>query len=300
VWTATVAAGLTGTLNAGTGNFGLTINGRDANALNQQFTAFGTTAYNNLIFQLSGGTNAAPNTAIPSGATLTQFSIRGNDGTGYFNSSYLYWVSAEAWTATAHGTSLNFSTTPAGGTTMVTNQLNHNGGLMLPSNVTGGSLGAGSINVSNGYFRAGVNVITGKAVLASVFPANPTGTTSITSPGVMMGLGTVLTITPNLTGRIVFTICGQFNNSAAAAGSVASLRYGTGAAPANGVAAAGTVVAQTFGGTVPTANGAVTITLSGLASGLTVGTAYWFDLAVFGSAAGTITANSLTGSAYEV
>ena len=94
---------------------------------------------------------------------------------------------------------------------------------------------AGNLSVSG--------AITGASTLARSFrsPSNPTGTTSLT--GVMMGLAGA--ITPAVTGKLRFTITGSGNNSTAGDGWIVQLRYGTGAAPANGGALAGATCGQT-------------------------------------------------------
>jgi hypothetical protein len=98
-------------------------------------------------------------------------------------------------------------------------------------------------------------------------PANPTGTTS--SSGKMMGLGAA--VTPQSSGVILFLANGDLLTGA---GGKAQLRYGTGTAPANGAAPAGTAI----GGNVEIGSSVVPFALLGLAAGLSVGTAYWFDI----------------------
>lgn len=115
-------------------------------------------------------------------------------------------------------------------------------------------------------------------------PTNPTGTSSVTQ--VMMGLGSTCTLTPIYSTRVEVRFMGQCGNSGVAGnGSTVSVRFGTGVAPSNGAALTGTVV-----GTVPqTANPATGAStwfggFGGIITGLTVGTAYWFDLALAASA----------------
>src|SRR6185503_7947405 len=69
-------------------------------------------------------------------------------------------------------------------------------------------------------------------------PSDPSTTTSTT--GVMMGLGSSTTITPNTTGVIMIVVTGDIDNSAAGDGSQVQIRYGTGTPPINGAALTGT------------------------------------------------------------
>ena len=108
-------------------------------------------------------------------------------------------------------------------------------------------------------------------------PSNPTGSTS--SAGLMMGLAGALT--PNTTGVVEVTISGSSQNSSSHTNAI-QIRYGTGTAPTNGAAATGTVI----GGVVNiapiaitgSANGNCPFSLQGILTGLTISTAYWFDV----------------------
>jgi hypothetical protein len=143
---------------------------------------------------------------------------------------------------------------------------------------------------------------TGATVIQGLTPASvqtgslsPTGTASTT--GVMMGLGlTGATITPAATGRVHFAIGGTLNNTTTSAVTV-SLRFGTGTAPSNAGAPAGTQIGAVFKGNPEAASAAMPFTMIGLATGLALGTAVWFDADVFvGSGTGTIT---VACNAYE-
>ena len=95
------------------------------------------------------------------------------------------------------------------------------------------------------------------------------------------------TITPAVTGNVRFTVTGSGNNSTAGDGWIVQLRYGTGAAPSNGGALAGTTCGQTkktVGGTATNAFAA-----DCYVTGLTVNTAYWFDLMLEAVTGGTAT-----------
>ncbi len=135
---------------------------------------------------------------------------------------------------------------------------------------------------------------TGATVIQGLTPASvqtgslsPTGTASTT--GVMMGLGlTGATITPAATGRVHFTIGGSLSNTTTSAVTV-GLRFGTGTAPSNAGAPTGTQIGAVFKGNPEAASAFVPFTAVGIVTGLTLGTAVWFDADVLvGSGTGTI------------
>jgi len=135
---------------------------------------------------------------------------------------------------------------------------------------------------------------------AQATSATPTGTTSATA--VMMGLGalgTPASITPGVTGRVRLQISGQMANSTINDGVTVDLRYGTGTAPANGAAVTGTL-----GGISQTATSLVAaqrsgFTIQAVVTGLTVGTAYWFDASVLAVTGGTASIFGVTATAVE-
>ncbi|HUR21672.1 MAG TPA: hypothetical protein VMZ90_12730 [Vicinamibacterales bacterium] len=121
--------------------------------------------------------------------------------------------------------------------------------------------------------------------ISSTFPGNPTATTSTTD--VMMGLGSTIAFTPRQSGALRVTIGMMAANSLATKGVSATMYRGSGSAPTNGAAVTGS---QTSGSKIFTAtdNGAMTnIVLDAFATGLTVGTAYWFDVALKAVSGGT-------------
>jgi hypothetical protein len=58
----------------------------------------------------------------------------------------------------------------------------------------------------------------------------------------------------------------------------ADLRYGVGAAPANGAALQGSVIGGQVGATIPAAGGYSPFGTGGVISGLTLGTQIWLDI----------------------
>lgn len=121
-------------------------------------------------------------------------------------------------------------------------------------------------------------------------PADPS--TTISSTLVMMGYGSTVVFTPAATGIVRITFTGVFFDSSAETGAFGG-RYGTGAAPGNGVAVTGT----RWGGSEDAAIGPAgasrpgAIALTDLLT-LTTGQQYWFDIAVHGTAGNVNTRNA--------
>lgn len=129
-------------------------------------------------------------------------------------------------------------------------------------------------------------------------PANPFGTANTT--GVMMGLAG--SITPIKSGNVLILITGSLSNNTASDGAKGQIRYGTGAAPTNGAALTGTAV-----GNQPRAlNNASTAALvtpvafAAIVTGLTLGTAYWIDIALAAITGGTATLSDVTMDILEL
>ena len=109
--------------------------------------------------------------------------------------------------------------------------------------------------------------------------ASPTGTTSTTY--VNMGLGSSWTLTPKTYGNVMICIDGVISNSAVVTTTLI-LCYGTGAAPGNGTGPTGTTVGLN---TIATLSAGSTgygppFSKTYLITGLTPGTAYWFDIQI--------------------
>lgn len=126
--------------------------------------------------------------------------------------------------------------------------------------------------------------------------ANPTGTASLA--GVMMGLGGTFKLTPVYSSRVYIILQGSGAVTVATAAFLTQLRFGTGSAPANAVALTGTTVGSVITGWSAVANAAVPFCMNGVITGLTPGTAYWFDAAL-GVSAGTGTITGLSCTAVE-
>lgn len=165
----------------------------------------------------------------------------------------------------------------------------------VPSWVTAGlgTVTSAQVAAGNGISVSGTCTITtsGVCTVARAFtnaavqatPTAPANTASTTA--VMSGFGaTGCTLTPVLNGRMDITIQFVASNNTAPNTSTFDLRYGTGAAPVANAAVTGT---QAIGGFVishPNAASNVPVTLRAMITGLSVSTAYWFDLSRFVSA----------------
>lgn len=125
-------------------------------------------------------------------------------------------------------------------------------------------------------------------------PASPTGTTSAS---IMMGLGNNAKLTPLYSTRVYVVFTGNASVNAVASWN-AIFKFGTGTAPVNGAAVTGTTVGPTIQGTASTANFPIMLSLPVIITGLTPGTAYWFDLA-FGTNAGTGTISTVSCTGFE-
>lgn len=129
------------------------------------------------------------------------------------------------------------------------------------------------------------------ASLSPVVTGQVTATTvAITSTtGKMAGLAAA--ITPGSSGRLLIIATFDMASGATGATDTVQLSYGTGTAPANGAAVAGTLVGNVCNFTsltgVLTQAGACCATVSGL----TLGTTYWVDLNLTGSASTTQVTN---------
>ena len=83
-------------------------------------------------------------------------------------------------------------------------------------------------------------------------------------------------------------------------GATVQVRYGTGTAPTNGAALTGTQLgaSQTFTALVAAQKDGFSIT--GIATGLTIGTAYWIDAAGNAVTGGTAAVTNITVTASEL
>lgn len=128
------------------------------------------------------------------------------------------------------------------------------------------------------------------------WPADPAA--NATASALMMGLGvSTCRITPVYSTRLKITVTGSYSNTGVN-NSTITLRYGTGAGPANAAAATGTAISQAAIYGEPNAGIRIPFTSAGIATGLTPGTAVWIDISV-AAGSGTTTIQSVSCIATE-
>lgn len=147
--------------------------------------------------------------------------------------------------------------------------------------VTGGTIGGTSPNATLAISGSGAT----NAHLASQTLTDPTGTTS--SSVVMMGFGATCKITPTNSGAVTFIFSGSLTNDTASSSAAAAIYYGTGTAPTNGTSATGTRIGNATGSYISVSSEYYSYALPEVITGLTPGTAYWFDLGVATGGTGT-------------
>ena len=124
-------------------------------------------------------------------------------------------------------------------------------------------------------------------------PANPGSTTSGTA--VMMGIGGgASVITPKVSGAVQVWIAGDGFNATAGNTFTVQLRYGTGTAPVNGAAVTGTAVGSAIQIQSVANNAQCGFALVGIATGLALATAHWFDIALTSSGGVASTVQNLS------
>jgi len=149
--------------------------------------------------------------------------------------------------------------------------------------------------------QVGTALSSGIGAALQANPSNPTGNSS-TSAYKMMGLGADVShpckITPAATGRIRFTIIANGGNTSGADYGSFELYYGSGTAPANAASVTGTEIGGPWIGQANVV-GTNPLNAEAIVTGLTVGTAYWFDLAAEAGTAGTTALSSVSCLAQE-
>jgi hypothetical protein len=133
-------------------------------------------------------------------------------------------------------------------------------------------------------------------------PANPAA--GATNTELMMGLGASANYTPTSTGRILVLISGDGANNTLNDGCILKGRYGTGTAPVNGAAISGTVFTRAgghvYGGLGAPASTAFPWIVHAVITGLTLATAYWFDVSLIQLTGGTVTIENVDFSVTEI
>lgn len=111
----------------------------------------------------------------------------------------------------------------------------------------------------------------------------PTGTSSASfvMAGIASNGGFSPLITPDATGKVYVSLVGGQLNGASAPQTISyQIRYGTGTPPANGDPATGTALGSVKTITVSPSPIRSSIRAIGYVTGLTLGTQYWFDVAI--------------------
>lgn len=151
-------------------------------------------------------------------------------------------------------------------------------------------------NVSVVALKEDISTFSTAAMMAT--PAAPSGG-STSNTGVMMGLGSVWTITPGLSTRVEAFISLVAQNSTAGGGCGVTVYYGTGTAPVNGAALTGTAVgARQFGQSV-SAGANVPFSQEVFITGLAKGVPIWMDVALTNGGSATGTISNITVKAKE-
>lgn len=126
----------------------------------------------------------------------------------------------------------------------------------------------------------------------------PAGTTSGT--GVMMGLGVPASITPGGSGYLKLEVSGTWSMiGSGTATARLQMRFGTGAAPANGAALTGTII-QTEVVTVTNNSLSIPFYMGAILGGNTLGTAYWLDISVATLGGGTASVSNVITQLMEI
>jgi len=113
------------------------------------------------------GTGASPS-AVQANDVITALNARAYGTTGYSANAKanVDLIAAENWTDTHQGTYISLKTTKSGGTTLTeVARFENDGGITVPSTVTGGDQGVGTIN-AGGLYVAGTSVNNGSIITA--------------------------------------------------------------------------------------------------------------------------------------
>lgn len=162
----------------------------------------------------------------------------------------------------------------------------------------GGDLGTPSAGVATNITALNATQLTTGTVPGARLPLraltqgtnqNPTATIA-TGTGVMMGLGTTCALTTTYSTRVRVVFTGNWTNSGANNITEGGVRFGTGTAPTNGAAQTGTAIGAAKDYQPSTASNVSVFSMGGIVTGLSLATAYWFDISALVSAGtGTLT-----------
>lgn len=129
-------------------------------------------------------------------------------------------------------------------------------------------------------------------------PSDPSTTTSLT--GVMMGMGSTVSVSPSKSGILVINVSGDADNQTNGNGYQMQLRYGTGTAPTNGSSLTGTTTGSLIVGLSSNSSNRYPFSLNSIVSGLSIGTTYWFDISLASVGGGTSRVRNISFSIHEL
>jgi hypothetical protein len=156
-------------------------------------------------------------------------------------------------------------------------------GRLMTTEMALGQRGAETAGLRAGTAGLRTNTFAPVTQYAKSAAFNPSGTTS--AAYVMMGMA--LTLTPIAAAGGWITADGQITNSSNNSETDCVICFGAGVAPAWGDAQTGTILTQPARYKATAAGDFTPFSLTGVVSGLTAGTPYWFDIAVKTVSGGT-------------
>jgi hypothetical protein len=197
-----------------------------------------------------GGNNGSP-AALVAATEIGGVNSWGYNGTAIVGPQASFRMYAnQNWSVGANGTYADIATTPNGSTTLTqVAKFENDGGVTVPGTVTGGSKGAGTVNLTNGYYVGGVQLATFGAA-GTLLQGQGIGATPIFSSTV--GLG----ISGSVQGSLTFV--NLTSGSITIQPATGALGSGVATLPAGTYTLAGLGLSQTFSGN-NTFSGTVTL-----------------------------------------
>lgn len=243
-------------------------------------TGNSTALFSSALTVAAGGVNITGNSFITGGITVSG-QISGSGGIIVTGNSFISGTLATSSTFTVSG----------GGAVVTGN-----------SSVTGTLSVSGLLNGAVGIQDSGVRVYSPNNTfkITNYQPADPPQA-GFAAGTVMCGLGSALTFTPLISTRVIITISGNFRNDTSGNAAFVNLNYGTGTAPANGAASTGTILCKNVRSQDSAAtSGYSTFSFTYGLSGLTLSTAYWFDLTQLALVGGNVVVSNITCNIHEI
>src|SRR5262249_8071379 len=128
----------------------------DGNSNVWEMRTYGSGQVPALVGSMARGTAASP-TATQSGDVMLEFGATGYDGSSFATNTgaLVKLLAGSNWTGSSHETVIDVNLVASGSVAAPVNVLRIGQGMSLPSSVTGGAKGAGTFNVSTGYYING-------------------------------------------------------------------------------------------------------------------------------------------------